>query len=192
MTNRAVLAVVLALWVAVASAAERDDEDTPHANMIKDKAICLDCHTKLPQAGEHAPDYFLSTAPSETCLVCHSESEHPGVREHLGKDASHMLGDEKGAIACFTCHDPHPEGVIPGRKVYSSEDVGESTRAFAAMRDLPKLAEARDTRPMRGALLRFPAGHGEGCLMCHGGIRNDARSWREKLLGDKFLRVYSY
>jgi hypothetical protein len=59
------------------------------------------------------------------------------------------------------------------------------------MREPPKLAEARETRPMRGALLRFPAGRGEGCLACHGGIRNDAQSWREKLLGDKFLRVYS-
>jgi hypothetical protein len=186
MRSSVVLAIVVALWVAVASAAERDDEDTPHAKMVKDKAVCLDCHTKVPKPDEHAPNYFLVNAPSDTCLGCHSETEHPGVREHLGRDARPLPGDEKGAIACFTCHDPHPEGVIPGRKVYST-DVGERTRALASMREPSKLVEPRATLPMRGVRLRFPAAHGEGCLACHDGIRHDSRSWRERLLRDKFL-----
>jgi hypothetical protein len=185
------LAVVVAFWVAVASAAGRKDEDNPHEKMVKNKAVCLDCHTKVPKPGEHAQKYFLVDAPSDSCLGCHSETEHPGVREHAGRDARPLLGDEKGAIACFTCHDPHPGGVIPGREVYTS-DVGERARALAGMRELPKLAEKRETRPMHGALLRFPAAHGEGCLACHGAIGQDSKFWRERLLWDKFMRVYSY
>ena len=188
MRSSALLAVVLALAVGVASAAERDDEDNPHEKMVKHKAVCLDCHTKVPKPDEHAPNYFLVDAPSDTCLGCHGETEHPGVREHAGKEARPLPGDEKGQIACFTCHDPHPEGVIPGRKVYSS-DVGERTRALTALRALPKLAEPRATLPMRGALLRID---GKGCLACHAAVGEDARSWRERLLWDKFLRVYSY
>jgi hypothetical protein len=192
MRNSAALAVGLALALAVGVAyAAEPDEDNPHENMVKNKTVCLDCHTKVPKPDEHAPNYFLVDTPSDNCLGCHSETEHPGVREHAGKEARPLPGDEKGQVACFTCHDPHPEGVIPGRKVYSS-DVGERTRAITAMRELPKLAERRATPPMRGALLRLPAAGGEGCLACHGDIRDDAKTWRERLLWDKFLRVYSY
>jgi hypothetical protein len=185
------LALVLALVLAAPAARAADDEDNPHEKMVKDKAVCLDCHTKVPKPGEHAPDYFLVDAPSDNCLGCHAELEHPGVHEHAGKDARPLPGDENGHIACFTCHDPHPAGVIPGRNVYSS-DVGGATRAFAAMRGTPKHAEPRTTPPMFGALLRVPAAAGEGCLLCHGDVRDDTRTWRERLLWDKFLRLYSY
>jgi hypothetical protein len=189
MRSRTVLVVALALRVAVAVAAE--DEDNPHEKMVKDKTVCLDCHTKVPKPDEHAPDYFLVDAPSDNCLGCHAELEHPGVHEHADKEAKPLPGDENGHIACFTCHDPHPAGVIPGRTVYSS-DAGGATRALAAARILPKLAEARTTRPMWGGLLRLQPAHGEGCLACHDAIRDDKHTWRERLLWDRFLPLHSY
>jgi hypothetical protein len=81
--------------------------------------------------------------------------------------------------------------VIPGREVYST-DAGERTRALASMREPSPLAEPHATVPMRGVRLRFSSAHGEGCLACHDGIRRDSESWRERLLRDKFLGVYSY
>lgn len=142
MIGKIAVALVLVLSTASVVAADKDKEDNPHQKMVKDKGVCLDCHTKVPKPGEHAADYFLVDAPSDTCLGCHAEMEHPGVHEHVGKEAKPLPGDEKGAIACFTCHDPHPIGVIPGRNVYSSQ-TGSTTRALAAMRTLPKLAEPR-------------------------------------------------
>jgi len=189
-TKAVALSVVLLLCAATAIGAGHDAEDNPHEKMVKDKGVCLDCHTKVPKPDEHAPNYFLVDAPSDTCLGCHGELEHPGVREHAGKEARPPLpADEKGAIACFTCHDPHPAGVIPGRSVYGSDTDG-ATRALAGMRTLPKLAEARTGPPSHGALLRLPAS--DVCLTCHGAVRDDTRAWRERLLWDKFLRVHSY
>ena len=188
-TKAVAIAALLMLCAATAVGAGGDSEDNPHQKMVKDKTVCLDCHTKVPKADEHAPNYFLVDAPSDTCLGCHSEREHPGVHEHAGKSAGSLPGDEKGAIACFTCHDPHPSGVIPGRSVHATEATG-ATRALAAMRTLPKLTEARGKPPAYGALLRLPTG--EVCVTCHGGVRDDKHLWREKLLWDKFLRVHSY
>ena len=181
-----VFAALLALLPVVGLAA--GDDENPHERMIKNKAVCIDCHTRLVKPGEHAPDYFLVDAPSENCLGCHDEHEHAGVLEHVGKEAPPPWpGDEKGKIACFTCHDPHPEGVIEGRRVYSS-DVGPRTRALDAARAHRGAAATTEEATRFGALLRFSATNGEGCLSCHD-VRSDGKNWREKALWDKFRSV---
>jgi hypothetical protein len=189
--------VVAALVVATTAsgALGRDrDEDNPHEKMsrAKSKAICLDCHTRLPKPDEHAADYLLVDAPSETCLVCHGEYQHPGAAEHAGKPAAPLPADENGKIACFTCHDPHPEGVLPGRTVYRAE-AGPFTRALMAARELPEGVERVETQ--FGALLRFPPADGGGCSECHaaaGGRKDEAGaepSWRRRLTWSEFIRV---
>jgi hypothetical protein len=167
----------LSAGVPVATGADEEDAVSPHARMLGDDAVCLECHSRRPAAGEHAPDYFLSARPSEVCLGCHSEYEHPGTKEHLGRDARRLLGDEHGKIACFTCHDPHPAGVIAGRSVHRF-DASETTRALVAARALPPGTTRREPSERFGALLRYPARDAAGCRMCHEMPPDGARSWQ--------------
>ncbi len=182
------LAVLLLLTAGIARGAEKkgDDEDNPHEGMTRSKAVCVDCHTKVPKVGEHAPDYFLVDTPSEHCLGCHDENEHVGVRQHLGKEAAPLPPDEHGKIACFTCHDPHPDGVLEGRKVYRA-DVNEATSRFIAARTLPAGVEQRKSELKFGALLRLPMANGEECQKCH--ASKEEASWKKTLLPGKFMRV---
>jgi hypothetical protein len=188
---------VLLLGAVAAGAAGKGkdtDEDNPHEKMVRSKSVCIDCHTRVPKAGEHAADYFLVDAPSENCLGCHSESEHVGAYEHLGheleKDAAPAAAklplDEHGKIACFTCHDPHPDGVLAGRKVHRA-DVNESTKGFIAARSLPAGVERRKSEAQFGALLRLPMANGEGCWGCH--ASKEEVSWKKTLLPGAFMRV---
>lgn len=182
------LLAVLWLVAALVGAARADeDEDNPHEKMTRSKTVCLDCHTKLPKAGEHAADYFLVDAPSENCLGCHSEIEHAGVPEHAGKDAGTLPGDENGKIACFTCHDPHPAGTVEGRTVHTST-VNDATRAFLASRALPSSAERREPSEEFGALLRS-ANAEQGCRDCHASHKESPSSWRERTLWSERLPV---
>jgi hypothetical protein len=180
------LAAAMLRVVVAPGAYAADDEDNPHEEMTRSKSVCIDCHTRLPKAGEHAPDYFLVDAPSESCLGCHGEREHAGVSEHAGKDAAPLPGDEDGKIACFTCHDPHPAGTLEGRTVYKST-VSAATRAFIAARTLPASVERREPSETFGGLLRAPFGD-EGCAVCHGSW-NEPSSWRERASWSERVRV---
>jgi len=179
--------VLLLLGPGVArGAGKHSDEDNPHEKMIRSKGACIDCHTKVPKADEHAADYFLVDTPSESCLGCHSETEHPGVAEHAGKDAPQALpADENGKIACFTCHDPHPAGVLPGRTVYKSAP-NPTTRAFVAARSFPPSVERREPSEALGALLRAPMAE-SGCVVCHKDVQD--RPWRERTTWSEAIRV---
>lgn len=180
-----VVAATLAM-VVVAPGLARGDEDNPHEKMTRSTGACLDCHTKIPKPGEHADDWFLVDAPSETCLGCHSETEHPGVAEHVGKDAPKALpADENGKIACFTCHDPHPQGVLPGRTVHKSA-ASPTTRALLAARSWAPPLERRDPSDAFGGLLRAPMG-GNDCVVCHGSVED--RPWRERTTWTEAIRV---
>jgi hypothetical protein len=181
----ALLVVVLVLLTPSMARGGEKDEDNPHEKMLRSKSVCVDCHTRVPKADEHAPDYFLVDAPSESCLGCHSETEHAGVKEHVGKDPGPLPADENGKIACFTCHDPHPEGVLPGRRVYKST-VSAHTRAFLAGRTWPPSVEQRDPSEAFGALLRTPVAE-EGCPACHASLKES--SWKERTLWSERIRV---
>ena len=199
MRSRGALAVAAALLLVGAvgaHAAEKDkDEDNPHEKMTRSRSVCIDCHTRVPKPGEHAADYSLVDAPSENCLGCHSESEHAGARAHLGREfakeapevAAGLPLDEHGKIACFTCHDPHPAGVIEGRTVHASA-VNTETRTFLAARALPAGAERLEPSAEFGALLRLPPG--VGCAGCHPATKESP--WREKTLWSERIRVLPY
>lgn len=180
-----VVVVLSLLTTGAARGGDDQDEDNPHEKMLRSKSVCIDCHTRVPKADEHAADFFLVDAPSENCLGCHSETEHAGVKEHVGKDPGTLPADENGKIACFTCHDPHPEGVLPGRTVYKST-VSANTRAFLAARTWPPSVEQRSPSEAFGALLRTPMVE-EGCPVCHASLKES--SWKERTLWSERIRV---
>jgi hypothetical protein len=187
MRSSALVIAFLALTLAVGAGAARGDDD-PHEKMIRSTGACIECHTRVPKPDEHAADYFLVDPPSETCLGCHSESEHTGVLEHVGKDLPEgvaLPADENGKIACMTCHDPHPQGVLPGRTVHKSE-ASAGTRAFIATRSWPASVERRDPSEAFGGLLRAPMGQRE-CSICHASVRE--RPWRETTTWSEAVRV---
>ena len=180
-SSPAVLLVVLA-FLGLAPGRARGDEDNPHEKMVGDRSVCIDCHTRVPKPDEHAADYFLVDTPSEHCLGCHSDLEHTGAKEHLGKDAPKDLpGDENGKIACFTCHDPHPQGVLPERTVHKSA-ASDGTRAFLATRTWPSTIEKREPSEAFGALLRVSE-----CAVCHTSVKE--RPWRERTTWSEAIRV---
>jgi len=179
-------AVVTMMLLVLSSGLARGGEKNPHATMVRSKGACIDCHTRVPKPDEHADDYLLVDAPSETFLGCHSESEHTGALEHVGKDAPKGLpADEHGKIACFTCHDPHPEGVLPGRTVAKS-GASATTRAFVAARTWSPSFELRQPSDEFGALLRVPMIE-QGCAICHGKLED--RPWRERTTWSEAIRV---
>ncbi|MFI5323657.1 MAG: cytochrome c3 family protein [Thermodesulfobacteriota bacterium] len=123
---------------------KKDKEENPHTAMVGDEFTCLDCHTEVPKEGKTSPTYFLVDEPSEVCLGCHDESTHPGSKVHIEQIAKPLPGDQNGKIACFTCHDPHPEGVIKGRKVYGA-DLSPRSMKFLRLVVSPELAKELGT-----------------------------------------------
>lgn len=182
MRSSAVALLALLAFLVLGPRLARGDDDDPHEKMVGDRSVCIDCHTRVPKPDEHAADYFLVDTPSEHCLGCHSDTEHAGAKEHLGQAAPKDLpADENGTIACFTCHDPHPQGVLPGRTVHASA-VSERTRAFLATRAWPSTLERREPSKAFGALLRASE-----CAVCHTAVED--RPWRERTTWSEAIRV---
>lgn len=176
----------------LASQAQDEDEENPHVEMVEDEFVCLDCHTDVPKKGETSPTYFLVDKPSENCLGCHDETQHAGAKEHDGQKAEHLPGDENGKIACFTCHDPHPQGVIEGRVVYDAE-LSERSKQFIEYIVTPELTEALgyEMNPdltVSEVYLREPTN--KLCIICHETPIN--KDWRNHPPWDKFTDMYTY
>lgn len=193
MTNKLLLTILLIFILPIAVLSE-DEEDNPHEEMVDDQFVCLECHTDVPKEGMTSPDYFLLDPPSEHCLGCHDETEHSGGYKHLGKDADEgWLADENGKMACFTCHDPHPEGVIKGRKVFDAEASPRSID-FMKLVVLPYLEEETGEELELGhekeVLLRLPTTEGELCIKCHQ-ERKEKGFWKKITVG-KFTELFSY
>ena len=182
--------ILFLLLLATYSPAE-DDEDNPHENMIDDQFACLDCHTEVPKAGEKSPVYFLVDKPSENCLGCHDETQHPGSKEHLGKKATPMPGDENGQISCFSCHDPHPQGVIEGRTVYNI-DLSDFNKEFIKLVVMPPLSAETGHKLImneeKEVYLRDPAE--KLCVNCH--QQDKQNNWRNYTLWNRFTDLFSY
>ncbi len=51
-----IVAALLGVGLLVGVARGDEDEDNPHEKMVRSKSVCVDCHTKVPKAGEHAAD----------------------------------------------------------------------------------------------------------------------------------------
>lgn len=168
-----------------------EEEENPHTEMVDDQFVCLDCHTDVPKEGETSPTYFLVDDPSENCLGCHDEVQHAGVKEHEGKKAEPLPGDENGEISCFTCHDPHPQGVIKERTVYNAE-LTETNRNFIRLIVTPDLKNrlGRDIKIVheKEVYLREPAD--KICISCHEASIKPI--WRKYTLWHKFSNLFSY
>jgi hypothetical protein len=147
-------------------------EESPHAAMEqnpKDEGNCVFCHSEVPKPGEKAPNYLLNFKPSEACLACHSASQHVGSKEHLEysiPQSSNLPGDENNKVACFSCHDPHPQGIIEGRVVYDV-DLEKHEKDFLTQVVIPerkgKIGLPEETK----VLLRLPLTDNKLCMSCH-------------------------
>lgn len=164
--------LILLLPTVLISQEKEEEEENPHTGMVDDEFVCLDCHTEVPKDGMKSPTYFLVDEPSEICLGCHDETTHPGSKEHIGLDAKPLPGDQSRKIACFTCHDPHPEGVIKGRKVYSAE-LDKRSMDFLRIITAPELREELgmeiELDPAKEVYLRDPVN--KLCRTCHETIK---------------------
>jgi len=142
MSTRYILLAILIAALAptlLLSQEKEEEEDNPHSLMVDDEFACLDCHTEVPKEGMKSPTYFLVDEPSENCLGCHDDATHPGSKQHIGKDIETTLPlDENGQITCFTCHDPHPAGVLKDREVYGA-GMSERSAEFLRLVKLPAL-----------------------------------------------------
>ena len=187
----AILMIVL-LPAVLVSLGQEEDEENPHIEMVEDEFVCLDCHTDVPKKGETSPTYFLVDKPSENCLGCHDETQHAGSKEHDGQKAEHLPADENGNIACFTCHDPHPQGVIEGRTVYDAM-LNERSKKYIEVIVAPELSEQLGYEvtvepPDSEVYLREPVN--KLCVMCHESPIN--KNWRNHPPWDKFTDMYTY
>lgn len=189
-----VLAILLILLLpaALVSQGQDEDEENPHVEMVEDEFVCLDCHTDVPKKGETSPTYFLVDKPSENCLGCHDETQHAGSKEHDGQKAEHMPADENGNIACFTCHDPHPQGVIEGRTVYDAM-LNERSKKYIELIVAPELSEQLGydvtvESSDKNVYLREPVN--KLCIICHEAPIN--KNWRNHPPWDKFTDMYTY
>lgn len=147
-------------------------QESPHSAMganPKDEGNCLICHSKVPKQGEKNPKYLLNSESSQVCLVCHSETQHVGSKRHLdymNPKESNLPGDENDRIACFTCHDPHPQGIIKGRVVYEAE-LGKREKDIIKEVVLTKKETKLHVTNETKVLLRVPLGDNKLCKTCH-------------------------
>jgi hypothetical protein len=187
-----IIFMIVSFPATLLSQEEEEEEENPHVEMIDDEFVCLDCHTDIPKKGQTSPTYFLVDNPSENCLGCHDETQHAGAKEHEGQKAEHLPGDENGNIACFTCHDPHPGGVIEGRTVYDAE-LSERSKQFIEFIVVPNLTEelGHEVKPefmVTEVYLREPSN--KICITCHEApIKKD---WRNHPPWYKFTDMYTY
>src|SRR5690606_19719054 len=122
----ALLALLLAAAPPVARADDEEDDSNPHRmSDPDDDESCGFCHEE---------DMSLSQSLLDTCLTCHSETEHGGAREHLRARAAEVAAalptpvkadesatlplTDEGTIWCGTCHlyhDPrvNEEALLP-------------------------------------------------------------------------------
>jgi len=148
-------------------------QESPHSAMEanpKDEENCSICHSEVPKKSEEKkPNYLLNSEPSQVCLNCHSETEHVGSEKHLdytNPKESNLPGDENNKIACFTCHDPHPQGIIKDRTVYEAY-LGKHERDFIKEVAIPmKEAKVHLTKKTK-VLLRLPLEDNKLCRSCH-------------------------
>lgn len=167
-----VTSIALVTFLLISYSISRSQE-SPHSAMEanpKDEGNCLVCHSEVPKEEEKKPNYLLNTEPSQVCLVCHSETEHVGSNIHLdyvNPKESNLPGAENNKIACFTCHDPHPQGIIKGRVVYEAH-LGRYEKDFIKEVVLPK-KEAKEVSltEKTKVLLRLPLEDNRLCRACH-------------------------
>lgn len=181
--------VLLALLLAgapvgAAENAAEDDADNPHRmSGPDDEESCEFCHDE---------DLNLTESLLDTCLACHSDTEHAGAQEHLRASKAEVAAalpvqadespplplTEEGTMWCGTCHlyhDPraNDEPLLSEAWVPPATGMSASIRTAMAAR-WPSLAAKYDQAPPIASFatggstwLRQPVANGELCLTCH-------------------------
>lgn len=190
----ALLALLLAAAPPVARADDEEDDSNPHRmSDPDDDESCGFCHEE---------DMSLSQSLLDTCLTCHSETEHGGAREHLRARAAEVAAalptpvkadesatlplTDEGTIWCGTCHlyhDPrvNEEALLPHAWIPPATGLPGAVRTAMAAR-WPDLAAKYDEEPpiARFAVggstaLRLPVDNGELCITCHRDMAGKAK-----------------
>jgi hypothetical protein len=154
-----------------------DEQVTEMRFRLPKEKLCYGCHLKTP----HLNALNHQTEPSEEMrLVMRQAEKKHGVK---------LLLDDKGKVACITCHSPHQSGVIDPSKaagrVVEDQPIEDGiaysrtawSRVFAKdknqrLQDL-KVRQQRQSalpeyrRVEREILLRLSAKDGTLCLACH-------------------------
>jgi hypothetical protein len=185
--SRAVAAIALGAWLALASVAGADDSGSPH-HMTKpdgelDMEACKACHTE---------DMSLERSKLETCTLCHGQVVHGGSDEHVRAspaavkqamearpaDAVALPLTDDGHIYCGTCHIFHDpkvmeESWLPQGWLPPDTGMSAAVRQSAIDRWAALAAKAGESGPI-GAFaengtrqLRLPIDHGQLCRQCH-------------------------
>ena len=170
-SKRIMLLVTLITFLLI-SYSISESQESPHSAMEanpKDEENCFICHSEVPKEQEKKPNYLLNSEPSQVCLACHSETEHVGSKNHLdymNPEESNLPGDENNNIACFTCHDPHPQGVIKDRTVYEAH-LSKHERDFIKEVAIPEKETKVSLTEKTKVLLRLPLEDNKLCRSCH-------------------------
>jgi len=183
------LLLVLLLGAAAplaASADEGEDDSNPHRmSGPDDEESCGFCHEE---------DLSLSQSPLDTCLTCHSLTEHSGAAEHVRANAAAVLRaqptplkadedpilplTEEGTIWCGTCHlfhDPrvNEEALLSERWLPPQTGLAGAVRDAVAAHWGDLAGKYQQPLPVArfaehgSAWLRLPVSDGALCAACH-------------------------
>lgn len=181
----ALLALLFALAPLPAVASDDDDSNPHHMSSPDDEESCGFCHEE---------DMSLSASLLDTCLSCHSLTEHAGSQEHIrakaadvarlqptpvkaGAEPTLPLTDE-GTIWCGTCHlyhDPqvNEEALLPEQWLPPMSGVPLAVRDAIASRWGELAAKYDQPLPVASfathgsAWLRLSVSDGSLCTECH-------------------------
>lgn len=154
MTFPRVLVAVGLLALAATAAAPRPSED-PHA-LFRDRRRCAGCHGEVPRKGARVR--FVKDVVA-ICLDCHYDKDlstlHPVDVRPGTKVPRDLPLDDRGAITCGTCHDPHRPA--------------DAAQPFVAQRLYERLLSAftRKDKRFQTFYLRRRNDQGQLCLGCH-------------------------
>ncbi|NOU12566.1 MAG: hypothetical protein HOO92_01175 [Methylococcaceae bacterium] len=191
----------------------KKDNERPNIHVMLEKngeikkQNCLYCHEEVNEQREKPrkpADLKLRLPIENVCLGCHLKTPHLNAPEHQEakpKDEmkKHMKVEAEkhgitlplsnaGKVMCVSCHSPHPDGVIDGKKnpagrqvlgdvekgveyvkhswdqVYQADKQERLTLLEQTTRERVELPYKRIKSEV---LLRLPAKNGQLCLSCH-------------------------
>jgi nitrate/TMAO reductase-like tetraheme cytochrome c subunit len=191
----------------------KKDNEQPNIHVMLEKngdikkQNCLYCHEEVNEQRDKPREQSalkLRLPIEDVCLGCHLKTPHLNALEHQEakpKDEmkKHMKAEAQkhgiilplansGKVICVSCHTPHPDGVINGKKnpagTQVKGDVEKGVEYSKHSWNLIYQADKQERLAMLGllneefyelpyqrikseVLLRLPAKDGELCLSCH-------------------------